>query len=104
MVGTFVDQPAFHDAMKAREQRIAMLAESGVISITPAVHTGPITFEITTLRVPPLPPSRCTLHKGLVHDDAVVCKKCGAVYCKACASQLADLAESCFSCHEHFEP
>jgi hypothetical protein len=99
---TAIERPAVHKVVKTREESIEMMEEPDIISIAPARRTGPITFEITTLKVPsiePAPQSRCVLHKGIVHAGTVSCKRCGAVYCKTCAEQLTNLGEPCWACN-----
>ncbi len=103
---TAIERPALRNAGMAREKRIARVEEPDIVSITPAVHTAPITFEITTLQVPaqePVHQDRCTLHKGVIHAHQVSCKHCGAVYCETCALQLASLDELCWECHHKLE-
>jgi hypothetical protein len=103
---TAIERPILRSASVAREERIARLEEPDIVSIAPAIHTGPITFEITTLRVPEqalAQQARCTLHMGIIHAHQLSCKHCGAVYCEACASQLASLGETCWACHHQLE-
>nr|MDO8084160.1 hypothetical protein [Candidatus Sigynarchaeum springense] len=105
-IGIICERHSLNGDIKAREQGLAMLAESGIISITPSIHRGPITFEITTLQAPvqeTAQQNRCTLHKGVIHACQVACKRCGAVYCKACASELASMEEPCWTCHQKLE-
>jgi len=44
------------------------------------------------------PKPRCALHKGIITGDRVICKHCGAVYCRQCAKELVDVETTCFAC------
>ncbi|MBN2152539.1 MAG: hypothetical protein JW839_13890 [Candidatus Lokiarchaeota archaeon] len=100
-------RPALRGAGEARCECSDVVGGPDIVSIAPARRTGPITFEITALRLPVTEPARrprCTLHKGIIPPDAAVsCKRCGATYCSVCASQLASLGEPCWACHQPME-
>nr|MDO8109057.1 hypothetical protein [Candidatus Sigynarchaeota archaeon] len=48
--------------------------------------------------VPSPPAARCTLHKGVSHDQMMFCEHCESVYYKDCYETLVGLNETCWKC------